>query len=249
MSQATYEKLRAMRLSAMADAYLLQTNDSAMEQLSFSERMGILTDAEWSQRKSNRLQRLIHNAHFDQPNAHVADIDYVKNRELNRELIIKLSGCDFIQDTRNIILTGATGSGKTFIACALGMEACKLSYSVRFVRMSEFLEELVFAKAEGTILKYYKSLAKVDLLIIDDWMLTKLTSDEASFLFEIIHRRHKRKSTILCSQFAPAGWHQRIPEETLADAILDRIVYDSYMLHLKTYDGDLSMRQKYGLTV
>ena len=247
MSQATYEKLRALRLPAMAEAYMDQMNDPAMQQLSFAERMAFLTDAEWSKRKSNRLQRLIATARFDQPNAHIAEIDFSPRRELNRDLVLKLASCDFIQDTRNIVIMGAAGTGKSYLACALGMEACRRSYSVRFIRMTELIEQISLAKAEGGIIRCYKEFSKVDLLIIDDWMLTKITPEGATLAFEIVHRRHKKRSTVFCSQFLPAGWHLRIPEETLADAILDRIVYDSYQIQLRNTEDMPSMRQLHGI--
>lgn len=248
MSQATYEKLRALRLPAMADTYMQITQDPKMQALSFIELMGLLTDAEWSSRKANRLRRLIVRAGFDQPNAHIADIDYAPARELNRELIVRLATCDYVQNARNIVLMGATGTGKSYLACALGMEACKQLYTVRFTRMTELLEELTLARHEGKFLKFKKDIAKIDLLIIDDWMLIKLTEEEATMLLEVIHSRHRRKSTMFCSQFAPPGWHLRIPEETIADAILDRIVYDSYEIQLKSSTESPSMRQKYAFT-
>ncbi|MCK9176782.1 MAG: ATP-binding protein [Clostridiales bacterium] len=187
-------------------------------------------------------------AGFDQPNAHIADIDYAPARELNRELILRLASCDYLQDARNIVVMGATGTGKSYLACALGMEACKQSYTVRYTRMTELFEELILARSEGKFLKFKKDIAKVDLLIIDDWMLVKLTEEESTMLLEVIHSRHRRKSTMFCSQFAPPGWHLRIPEETIADAILDRIVYDSYEIHLKSSTESPSMRQKYAFT-
>lgn len=178
MSQATYEKLRALRLPAMADTYLQIMDDPKMQSLSFTELMGIMTDAEWAQRKANRLRRLILRAGFDQPNSHIADIDYAPARELNRELILRLASCDYLQDARNIVVMGATGTGKSYLACALGMEACKQSYTVRYTRMTELFEELILARSEGKFLKFKKDIAKVDLLIIDDWMLVKLTEEE-----------------------------------------------------------------------
>lgn len=248
MSQATYEKLCAMRLSGMAEAYTDILNDPKMHGCSFSELMGFLTEREWARRKSSRLQRLIKNAQFDQPQAHIADIDYSPRRELSRDQIMHLADGHYIQDARNIVLLGATGTGKSFLACALGVEACKQSYTVRFTRMTELLEEIRLAQIERTTAKCWKELVKVDLLIVDDWMLIKIDAEEARILFELIHRRHRRKSTILCSQFAPPGWHKRIPEETLADAILDRIVYDSHQIHLKTSEDEPSMRKKYAPT-
>ncbi len=158
-----------------------------------------------------------------------------------------LGSCRYIADARNVIIMGAAGSGKSFVACALGMEACKQSYSVRFVRMPTLMEELKLAAAIGKLQKTYKQYTKVNLLILDDWMLVKLTTDESRYVYELVHRRHKTASTVFCSQFSPAGWHQRIAEDTLADAILDRIVYDSYVIEIKSQEDMPSMREKYGL--
>lgn len=135
---------------------------------------------------------------------------------------------------RNVVIMGAAGSWKSFIGCALGMEACKQSYSVRFVRMPALMEELKLVAGTGTLQKAYKDYTKVNLLILDDWMLVKLTAEESRYVYELVHRRHKMASTIFCSQFSPAGWHKRIAEDTLADAILDRIVYDSYVIEIKS---------------
>lgn len=148
---------------------------------------------------------------------------------------------------RNVVIMGAAGSWKSFIGCALGMEACKQSYSVRFVRMPALMEELKLVAGTGTLQKAYKDYTKVNLLILDDWMLVKLTTEESRYVYELVHRRHKMASTIFCSQFSPAGWHKRIAEDTLADAILDRIVYDSYVIEIRSQEDMPSMREKYGL--
>ncbi|MHB8962744.1 MAG: IS21-like element helper ATPase IstB [Saccharofermentanales bacterium] len=247
MSNTTCEKLKSMHLGAMAQAYEQQLTDPRMDKLTFEERMAMLTDIEYTSRKNNRLDRLVRQATFDQPQAHLAEIDYSPRRELNRDLVLRLGSCDFINEARNIIIMGAAGSGKTYLACALGMEACKQFFGVKFVRMPTLLEDFHLAEATGTLRKLYKDYAKVGLLILDDWMLVRLTPEESRFIYEIVHRRHKAASTVYCSQFAPAGWHQRISEETLADAILDRIVYDSYAIEIKSLTDMPSMREKYGL--
>ena len=144
---------------------------------------------------------------------------------------------------------GATGSGKTYIGCALGMEACKQGFTVRYVRLPELLEELAIARGQGSFKKVLAQWKKTDLLILDEWMLISLTETEARDLLEIIHGRHKRASTIFCSQFAPAGWYSKFPEATIADAILDRIVHDSYTIEIRGADdrNQKSMREIYGV--
>ena len=250
MTETTMNKLIEMRLTSMADALRVQLNDHTFQTLSFEERLGLLVDVEYSNRKNNRLARLIKNAKFDNPNAAVADINYSSGRILDKALINRLARCDYIVDKHNIIIMGATGSGKTYLACALGIQACQKFYTVRYIRLPELLITLSIAKDEGTYNCVFKQFIKPKLLIIDEWMLVTLTEVEAKLLLEIIHVRHKQASTIFCSQFAPAGWHTKIGEGTLADAILDRIVHDSYNIEIKSRLGhDHSMREIYGLKV
>jgi len=142
---------------------------------------------------------------------------------------------------------GAAGAGKSYLACAFGIEACKRLYSVKYLRLPELLVDLAIARGEGTYKKVLSQYSKVDLLILDDWMLLPLIETEARDLLEIIHARHKKASTIFCSQFSPAGWHGKIGEATLADAILDRIVHDSYNIEIHSDERELSMREVYGI--
>jgi DNA replication protein DnaC len=249
INTVTVNKLIEMRLSAMAAALRTQLQDHSMHGFSFEDRIGMLVDIEYDNRKNNRLQRLIRNASFDQPGASIADINYQAGRKLNKSLITRLSTCEYITEKHNIIVLGATGAGKSYIACALGMEACKHYYTVKYIRLPEILAELAIAKGEGSYQKIINQYKRFSLLILDEWMLVSLTENEARDLLEIIHSRHKYASTILCSQFAPAGWHKKIPESTLADAILDRIVHDSYTIEIQYIDkdNDKSMRELYGI--
>ena len=246
-NEETISKLIEMRLTAMANAFREQLKTPAMASLSFEERLGLLTDIEWTSRKNNRLKKLIQTAKFDQPQAHIADINYTAQRKLDQALIARLATCTYIDEKHNVIIMGATGSGKSYIGCALGMEACKQFYSVRYIRLPDLLTDLAIARGEGTIKKLLIQYQKVNLLILDEWMLVSLRESEARDLLEIIHSRHKRASTIFCSQFAPAGWHAKIGEATLADAILDRIVYDSYTIEIHSDGNEPSMREVYGI--
>jgi DNA replication protein DnaC len=248
-NQTTINKLIEMRLTAMANAFRFQLQDNSMQGFSFEERMGMLVDMEYTARKNNRLHRLIKNASFDQPQACIADINYHSGRKLHKGLIERLANCEYITEKHNIIILGATGAGKSYVACAFGMEACKHHYSVKYIRLPELLAELAIARGEGTFKKSISQYKKFALLILDEWMLVSLTETEARDLLEIIHARHKRASTIFCSQFAPAGWHKKISESTLADAILDRIVHDSYTIEIQYVDADhdKSMREIYGI--
>jgi len=246
-NEETIGKLIEMRLTAMANAFREQMNTPNTANLSFEDRFGLLTDIEWTSRKNNRLKKLMRSARFDQPQAHIADINYIAQRKLDRGLIARLAACTYIEEKHNVIIMGATGSGKSYIGCALGMEACKRFYSVRYVRLPDLLTDLAIARGEGTIKKLLYQYLRVNLLILDEWMLVSLKESEARDLLEIIHSRHKKASTIFCSQFAPAGWHAKIGEATLADAILDRIVYDSYTIEIHNNGNEPSMREVYGI--
>jgi DNA replication protein DnaC len=246
-NEETISKLSAMRLTAMANAFREQLKTPAVVNLSFEERLGLLTDIEWTSRKNNRLKKLVKEAQFDQTQAHIAGIDYTAQRQLDQALIARLSTCNYIAEKHNVIILGAAGSGKSYLGCALGMEACKQFYSVRQVRLPDLLTDMAIARGEGNFKKMLQQYLKVNLLILDEWMLIALKESEARDLLEIIHYRHKKASTVFCSQFAPAGWHAKIGEATLADAILDRIVYDSYTIEIHDSEISKSMREVYGI--
>lgn len=248
INETTLNKLIEMRFTAMADSYRSQLKDNTFAKLSFEERLGLLVDIEYNSRKNNRLQRLIKNATFDQPQACIADVNHGVGRKLNKAEINRLASCDYITDRHNIVILGATGAGKTYLACAFGIEACKQFYTVKYVRLPDLLIELAMARGEGNYKKVFNQYRKVNLLILDEWMLVSLTETEARDVLEIVHARHKRSSTIFCSQFSPAGWHKKIGEATLADAILDRIVHDSYSIEIHNdFSKDHSMREEYGI--
>ena len=249
--QSTIDKLIEMRLTSMADAFITQKDDPKMKDVSFEDRLGMLVDVEYSNRKANSLKRLIRNAGFDQPDAYVGDIDYISGRKLNRSLIQRLATCEYITEHRNIFITGATGSGKTYMACALGMEACKQRYKTQYVRLPDLLMELDMARDIGSYVKVQKKYANPILLIIDEWLLLKPTESEQHDILELLHRRRKRSSTIFCSQYEDSGWYDQLggDESPLAEAILDRIKYDAYKINIVPLDpiNNRSMREVYGL--
>lgn len=250
-NQSTINKLIEIHMTPMADAFRIQMADPAMKEVPFEDRFGMIVDAEYTSRKNNRLKKLIRDSHFEQPDASIADIDYGHNRKLNRNLVERLATCEYITEFRNIFLTGATGSGKTYLACALGMEACKHFYSTRYVRMPDMMIDLQTARDAGTFADALKAYTKPTLLIIDEWLLIKLSYDECKNLFEVIHKRRKHSSTIFCSQFREEGWYSKLggDDNPLADAIMDRISYDSYKIAIESLDPekDVSMREVYGL--
>lgn len=243
LNNNTVTKLHEMHLSVMAQAFRDQLKDGSFAEMSFEERFGLLTDAEWSTRKSNRMTRLIKKAEYAISTACVEDIEYHPDRKLDKAQILRLSACNYIQECHNIIILGATGSGKTYISNALGMTANRSFYSVKYVRLPDLLSELAIARGDGSYRKVIKQYKQVKLLILDEWLLFPLKESEARDLLEIVEARHKIASTIFCSQFDVAGWHLKIGEPTLADAICDRIVHDSYTIVIK---GD-SMRKKKGI--
>jgi len=166
------------------------------------------------------------------------------DRKLDKTQITTLATCNYIQEKHNIIILGAAGAGKSYLGCAFGIAACRNFLTVKYIRLPELLNDLAVARGEGTYKQLIKETKKISLLILDEWLLIPLSSMEARDLLEIVEARHKRTSTIFISQFAPAGWHGKIGEETLADAILDRIVHDSYTIFI---EGKDSMRKKKGI--
>ena len=250
-TQSTIDKLIEMRLSSMAEAFIAQRDDPKMKDISFEDRLGMLVDIEYANRKSNSLKRLIRNAGFDQPEAYIGDIDYTSGRKLNRDLIKRLATCEYITEYRNIFITGATGSGKTYMACALGLEACKRRYTTKYVRLPDLLMELEEARNNGTYVKVQKKYANPLVLIIDEWLLMKPRETEQHDILELFHHRRKKSSTIFCSQYDDAGWYDQLGGDSspLAEAILDRIKYDAYKINIVPINPESyrSMREVYGL--
>jgi DNA replication protein DnaC len=203
-----------------------------------------LVDAEYSRRKSNRLTKLIRNANLHFPGACVEDIEYHADRKLDKNLITRLSTCNYIGNTNNIIILGASGAGKTYVGCAFGIAACRNFLTAKYIRLPELFDELAVARGIGNFQKAIDQYKRVSLLILDEWMLLPLRDTEARDLLELIESRHKRVSTIFLSQFPKGEWHEKIGHDTLADAILDRIVHDSYEIFI---DGDDSMRKRKGI--
>ena len=230
LSNNTVTKLHEMRLSVMAKTFRSQLSDSSFDTLSFEERFGLTVDAEWAARKTNQLTRLIKSAGYDFPGACIEDIEYLPDRKLDKALITRLSTCNYIEEHHNVIVMGATGNGKTYVSNALGMAANRNFYTVKYIRLPDMLGELAVARAEGMYAKIVKLYKQVRLLIIDEWLLFPVTDTDAKDILEIINARHKRASTIFCSQFAPDGWHDKVNDPAVADAICDRIVHDSYKI-------------------
>jgi DNA replication protein DnaC len=245
VNEATINKLHDMKLSAMAEAYRLQMQEKTMKELSFSERFGFLVDHEWDTRKNNRLKRLIRRADFPISGACMEDIEYKSDRKLDKEHLLQLSACSFITEKHNIIILGATGAGKTYLGCAIGMAACRHFFSVKYIRLPDLLDELSLARGEGAFQKVMQGYKKIDLLILDEWLLIPLSATESRDLLELVESRYSRCSTVFSSQFDVSGWHTKISDVPLSDAILDRIVHNSYTVII---GGEESMRKRKGIS-
>jgi DNA replication protein DnaC len=243
-TNSTAEKLREMKLGVMATQFKAQLTNKSISDLSFEERFGLIVDAEYTTRKSNRLTRLIKSAGYVYPNACLDDIEYHADRGLDKAMITRLGTCVYVKECHNIILLGASGSGKTYIANALGTAASHTFMTVKYIRLPDLLAELAIARAEGNYRKVFKQYKQLNLLILDEWLLFPLKEAEARDLLEIAEARYKKGSTIFCSQFEEGGWHEKLGDATMADAICDRIIHDSYTIFVR---GNDSMRKRKGL--
>ena len=232
LKQPTLETLRALKLSGMAEAYARQLEQPDTQALSFDERLALLVDREQTYRESRRQRRLLQLARLRQ-SACVEDIDYRHPRGLERSLVAALSTCDWIRARQNLHITGPTGSGKSWLACAFGQQACRQGLSVRYERTPRLLDQLRIARGDGSYQRKLALLARTDLLILDDFGLKPLAAHERHDLLELIEDRHGLRSTVLTSQLPVSAWHAFLNDPTVADALLDRLTSGAHRLELK----------------
>lgn len=227
------QKLLALKLSALAAAWTEQQKNPEMAKLSFDERLGLLVDAEHLARENARIGRCLKEAKLRMTAACVEDIDYAAKRELDKGVIRQLATCRWVQEHQNVIVTGMTGTGKTYVACALAQQACRKGFRAIYRRAPRLFEELTLAHADGTYARLLARLAKADVLVIDDWGLAPATDRERRDLLEIFEDRHGLRSTIITSQLPTTKWHDHLGDPTIADAVCDRILHNAHRLVLK----------------
>ena len=230
--EQTVQTLNALRLPGMATAFAEQQTSAAAMSLSFDERFAMLVDREHTWRENRRVSRLLREAKLKVSQACIEDVQYGAGRKLDKSLIAQLASCQWIHAHQNLILTGATGCGKTWLACALGNAACRQGLSVVYVRAPRLFEELRIAHGDGSFSKRLSALAKADLLILDDWGLASLDQSGRNDLLEVLDDRVGTRSTVITSQLPVEHWHAYLNDPTLADAILDRVLHSAHKLAL-----------------
>ena len=231
--QQTIECLHALRLTGMATALSEQQGQPDLASLSFEDRFTLLVEREVTAREDRRLTRLLQLAKLRLPAAAVEDLDFRTARGLDRALLLRLAGCEWIRHHQTVLIVGATGTGKTYLACALGQSACRHGLTVRYVRLPRLLNELGLARADGSYGKLLATLAKADLLMLDDWGLAPLADRERRDLLEVLEDRYGRRATLVTSQLPFDHWHECVGDPTFGDAILDRLVHQAHRLILK----------------
>ncbi len=244
MNNDTLQKLRKMRLPAFANAYRDQANDpDTYAGMTFDERLALLVDAEFDTRTNNKIKRLLKSAHLPDTTAYIGGIEYLPDRNLDKDLFSTFRANEYIRKGLNIMLIGATGCGKTYIACALAANACRNEYRARYYRLSEFFGEMEAARMQGKYNEVINQLRNIPLMVFDDFLLIPTNQAEQRDLFILLRARDEAKtSTILCSQVAIAGWHERLGSGGVADTLLDRMTANGYAI---TIGGDVSMRKRH----
>ena len=232
LNEPTREKLRELRLDAFAEAWAQQHHEPEIDRLGFDERLALLVDAEWLDRHNKRLARNLHEAKLRIAQACLEDLDYAPARKLDRKRIRELATCSWIAEHQNVVLTGATGVGKTYLACSLAQQACRKGYRALYRRASHLFDELTLARADGSYPRLLQRLARIDLLVIDDWGLVPVADVDRRDLLEVMEDRDGHRSTIMTSQLPIEKWHDHLGDPTVADAICDRLLHRAHRIVL-----------------
>jgi DNA replication protein DnaC len=233
LREPTMEKLQAMRLGAMAAAWSEQQRSADTVALSFDERFAMLVDAEWMARENKRLGRALKEAKLRIAEASVEGIDYPVRRELDRASVRQLSSCAWVEQHQVVLITGATGTGKTYVSCALAQQACRKGYRAVYRRASRLFDELRLARADGSYPRVLSRLARVDVLVIDDFAIAPVAETERRDLLEVLEDRYAMRATVISSQLPPERWHDYLADPTVADAICDRVLHGAHRIALK----------------
>ena len=244
MNPETYQKLRRMRLPAFAKGYQEQSYSPELySDLTFDERLPLLVDAEFDNRTTNKIRKLLRASRIPDSSAQISGIEYLPERHLDRDLFSTLQTNEYIRKGLNIMLIGATGCGKTYIACALAVNACRNEYAARYFRLSEYFSAMEAARLQGTYNETVNRFRKLPLMIFDDFLLLPTTPAEQQDLLILLRARDEdRTSTVLCSQVSLEGWHERLGSGGVADTLLDRLTSNGYEINI---DGDVSMRRRH----
>jgi len=233
LTEPTMEKLKAMRLDGMIGAWQEQLQNAKTHALAFDERLALLVDAEWTHRENARFKRALRDAKLKIGQACIEDIDYPPKRDLEKAVVRQLASCRWIQEHQSVLITGATGVGKSYVACALAQQACRKGFRAVYRRSSRLFEELKLARADGTYPRLLVRLSRFDVLVLDDFAIQPITDAQRSDLLEVLEDRYETRSTIVTSQLPPSQWHDYLADPSLADAICDRLLSNAHRVVLK----------------
>lgn len=241
LNEQTFDKLYLMKLLAMAEGFKEQLQQPSSHDLSFDERFGMLVDRQWIWKENKRLKQLLKEAKL-KLQASVEDIDYKTPRGIEKSVMMNLISCNWIRNHQNLLISGPTGVGKTFLACAVAQKACREGFRTLYLRSPQFFYQIALARADGSYGTLMKRLSKAHLLVLDDLALTPLNDTERRDLLEVTEERHGSSSTLITSQLPIENWHDHIGDPTIADAILDRLIHNAHRIQLK--GGSMRKKQK-----